>query len=137
MHSSEWFNSIEYKLHLHLERIQKAYLELVNVQSLPDAKVRLAEMRSASSDMERQIRKILEVENIPFEQIRHVGEKLQNFDLIWMNCNQFYMRYAHCKPEAKWKNLTALYYLIRDLALAAEAAAPEKYYRGSIIRIER
>lgn len=128
-------NSVEYKLFRDLDRIARAYQSLVNAESLSAAQESIKEVRAAAADMKAQIKKILEVEGVPPSEIRNVEAKtLDTLDNKWLNANHFYMRFLHCFPEHKLKNLTALFYLIADLSAVAEETKPELYYWASASR---
>lgn len=127
--------SVEYKLFCDLDRINKAYMALCNAQrgTYKEAREALSEMRASSRDMERQIKQILMVQTGQPEQV-FTAKRLDaltqdNLDSKYMNAEHFYLRYLHCAAEHKIKNLTSLYYLIRDVAELAEITPVYRYYR--------
>ncbi len=127
-------NSVEYKLFTFVDRINSSFAGLMNAKDLTTSKAMIKTIRLTAKDLERQIAKILQVWGCPPSQIQNVGTRTQpTLESQVLNMGQYYMRYAHARPKYKAQNLTAFYYLVKDVAAIAEVTAPEKYTRELIV----
>jgi hypothetical protein len=128
--------SVEYLVWVDIERIGKGYTELTNAASAEAAKTALKELKLSAADLEKKVREILYRWGAPDALILNLNKialRISTVDALsglYLNVQQFYLRFLHCKGQAaKVKNLTALYYLIRDLAECSIEMKSENYRR--------
>lgn len=124
--------SVEFVIWERMTTISRAYLTLCNVETGTEALQALAQVMLVARDLTEQIRVILDKWNCPPELIHNVGQYTQdNLDNLWNNCWHFYNRFLHAKtPAHKTKELTRLYYLIKDVAAIAEVTPANRYTDG-------
>lgn len=135
---TDWLLSVEYRLFVHLKRIQDAYHQLINSQvngvTYSEALQFLKELQLASKDMTQAIREELNTNGIPPQEVRNVENKMQMFtiDYIFVCVTHYYQRLLHCPAEHKLKNLSALFYLVKDLADISVETPISRFYKEII-----
>lgn len=131
-------NSSEYLIWRHIQRLSAYYMELTNAKNYPQAIDAIKSFRVAASDLEDVLRDLLYRGGCPVGLILNVNAKAlklwnrQVMDGLWMNSSQFYQRFLHAKTqEGKVKELTAFYYLVKDLSDCAQETKVDEYYRAA------
>jgi hypothetical protein len=139
--------SVEQVVAERIELISRAYMQLMNVGTSKEALECLGQIGLVSQDLERQIRRILDACGVPPqlirkispEQIKKINEKKSdhdlsqdhNLDTIWNHAVYCYQRFLHAQtPEFKVKELTSLYYLLKDVAAIALETPADRYATG-------
>jgi len=130
------FQGPGYTLFLHMQRISEAYLRLTNADTAEMAKTALKELRAAAGDCEKLIRNILHTNDCPDYLVLNVNkfaERNWTLDVMsgyLVNASHYLARFIHTPSnEGKVKELTAMYYLIRDLSECALEVNEENYRR--------
>lgn len=139
--------SVEQVVQERIELISRAYMALMNVTTSKEALECLGEVGLVATDLERQLRRILDACGVPPqlirqitpEQIKRINEKKSahdlsqdhNLDTIWNHAMYCYQRFLHAPtPEFKVKELTSLYYLLKDVAAIALETPADRYASG-------
>lgn len=133
-------NSVEFAIWTHMERIRAGYTQLTNAQTAGDAKDALKNLKLSAADMERAIRDILYKWNCPVALVLDVNNqaaKMWRFDALsglFANLSHYHLRFTHARGEteqdkmaAKVRELTSVYYLVKDLAECSLEIDPERY----------
>ncbi len=129
-------NSVEYAVYRHIHNANQAYIFLTNAESYEQAQDNLKMLQLSTKDALKQIERVLYVWGCPTDKIINVNKYTQdNMDNLWINTMHFYRRFLSASRENKAKELTALYFLVRDLAAIAETVKAEAYYTTSQERI--
>ncbi len=124
----------------YMMRLGAAYVGLVNAQDAAAGATALKELRLAAVDLERVIREVLSNWQCPpAALILNVNKKAErNWTLdalsgLYVNCAHYAQRfiYARTKPN-KIRDLSSLYYLVRDLAECAAEMKSETYRREHV-----
>lgn len=124
-------NSIEYIIFDGMSKVGTAYMKLCNPSSQKEAFEMLAMLTLCSRDLEKIIRGLLNDVNCPLHLVRNVGAKTKDtLDSKFLNAQHFFQRFLHCEPQHKVQNLTALYYLIKDLSEIVPETKVSDYYKS-------
>jgi hypothetical protein len=124
--------SVEQVIWDRMQMISLAYGTLLNVATGREALEALANIMLTARDLERQIRTILDACGCPPELVKDIRRFTdKNLDNIWNNAFHFYNRFLHAQtPSDKVKELTRLYYLLKDVAEVAQATRADRYATG-------
>jgi hypothetical protein len=112
--------------------ICEAYGRLLNVSTGKEALEALGQIVLIGTDLERQLRIILDKCGVAPELNKNINQFTQpNLDHIWNNCFHFYNRFLHAEnPNDKVKELTRLYHLLIDVVAVALETKTERYITG-------
>jgi hypothetical protein len=144
--------SVEQVVRERIDLITHAYNRLMNITTAKEALECLGQIGLVAQDLEKQLRLILNAANVPTEFIRRIspedikrinekksGHELSqdhNLDTIWNHAMYCYQRFLHAPtPEFKMKELTSLYYLLKDVAAIA-LETPADRYTNSVKRVK-
>ena len=124
-------DTVEYRIYCDIFNAQASYLQMINPLNKASADNHLKSLRRALNDALKYIKRVLYMWNsFPKDSIVNVNDKtLKSLDNLLMNSCHYWERLQHCPPENNAKELTALYYLIKDASEIAEATKVERYYR--------
>lgn len=127
--------SAEFHIYRELEKMNSAFMTLFNQPTLEKAQACLKLLHLTGADLERYMREILIRWDIHPSLIRNVSKYTKDeLNNRYLNLTQFYLRFLHAPShEAKARNLTALYYLIKDVSELAEVTDAHAYAREVII----
>ena len=130
-------NGPGYPIYQHQDRILNAYVALTNATTAEDAATALKELRASSADCEAVIRKALYEYNCPQALVVNINKfAYRNWTLdvlsgLWCNARHYLARFIHSQgKEAKVKELTSLYFLVKDMAECAQHIKPEAYRKN-------
>lgn len=115
-----------------MDDIGAAYYHLTNTSNSREALECLGIVTLASREAAEALRKALVDKDIPLSEIRNVTNKtLDTLDSKWLNCTHYYQRFLHSDPAHTLKNLTAFYYLMKELSEIALETKVDRYAQRS------
>lgn len=133
--------STEVLIGSHMERIARGYIEVTNAKDAAGAATALKELKLASNDLERVIREVLANWSCPpptlILNVNKAAERKWTLDALsglFANAHHYSNRFIYARTkENKIRDLSSLYYLLRDLAECADSVKSEAYRRSSLV----
>ncbi len=118
-----------------MQRIANGYQALNNAQTIEESREGLKAIKLAGVDLEALVRNTLYSYGCPANLIVNLNDKalkLWNGDALsalWVNMNQFYQRFLYSRTQDnKTRELTAFYFLCKDLIECSLEMSAESYY---------